>query len=151
MQISVRYSMIPNSDKCNANWENLRWGCVGIPNDDGVRNTRISAARCYLFSCARTYNSEVTEGQFLESLVLVTTKWGVPGRVGQSYSSMVNVGCLNAQDRQSLSDAGYQFEGKSWLPYNISIHPSSGNYTSHKLTDYPNKVTQGAVSRECIY
>jgi len=90
----------------------------------------------------------VDGGRWSESLVSVATKWNMATNIGQVYSGMVNVACLNAQDRQSPTDAIYDFEGKAWIPYNSSID-STGNF-SIGTSDKTN-ITKGAVSGECVY
>ena len=113
----------------------------------------MGAASCSLFPCVRTYNGVVDRGRWTENLVSVATEWG-----SQSLSpSMVEVECLNGEDRKSLTDAGYHFEGKSWVPYNLSFEAGSGNYTTFDNAIYYDNLlllintTKGAVSSKCVY
>jgi Protein of unknown function (DUF3176) len=134
-----------NYDKCNANWQDVQWGCAAYP---GSRSSGIGAARCSLFPCVRTYNAIVAGGRWLESLLSVATEWNLATNAGGIYSSMLDIECLNAQDKQSLTDAGYNFEGRSWIPYNLSVD-YTGNFSSG--TNLNTNVTEGAVSGKCIY
>lgn len=129
-----------NYEKCDANWKDVQWGCAGLPGSTGI-----GAAQCSLFPCVRTYKAEVDGGRWSERLISVATEWGFAA----IYGSMVDVECLNAQDQQSLTDAGYDFKDMAWMPYNISIDPSSGNFSSRpeRFTN----LTKGAVSGKCIY
>lgn len=131
-------------DTCNANWEKLRWGCTGIPQS----SAGIGTARCSLFPCVRTYKAAVLGGKWSESLVSEATEWSLATNGPQLSSSMVSVECLNAQDQESLTNAGYDFEGRAWIPYNMSVD-SSGNFSSGN--SYHTNMTKGAVSSQCIY
>jgi DNA polymerase IIIc chi subunit len=71
--------------------------------------------------------------------------------------SLVDVECLNEEDRRSLADADYHFEDTSWIPYNLSFEAASGNYTTWLNAIFDNhtvslmNTTKGAVSSKCVY
>ena len=131
-----------NYDKCNENWNDVKWGCTRLSETGST----IGAASCSLFPCIRTYTAAVDGGQWKERLVSVAKEWG---RATTLLASMVDVECLNELDRNSLADAGYDFEGKFWIPYNLSIDHSSGNYSTGNSLN--TNVTTGAVSAKCVY
>lgn len=138
-----------NIEKCKANWNDIGWGCAAL-SGQGSGYSRssdgIGAASCSLFPCVRTYTAEVKDGHFKETLLAVAKEWNyAPSSI--DMAAMVNVKCLNAQDQKSLIDAGYETEGKSWVPYNITVDGVSGNYSTGSDVES----TNGTVSRECIY
>jgi Protein of unknown function (DUF3176) len=138
-----------NTEQCNANWNDIVWGCAALTGQgSGSLNSSqgVGAASCSLFPCVRTYTAEVRDGEFKETLRSVAKEWNYV-RNSIDLSAMVNVKCLNAQDRRSLIDAGYEIEGKSWVPYNITVDGVSGNYSTGSDVESSN----GTVSRECIY
>ncbi|KAL9106294.1 MAG: hypothetical protein Q9227_008694 [Pyrenula ochraceoflavens] len=140
------------ANACIDDWDSLSWGCGYLGNTtawtpDGYG---IGAARCSILPCVRTYTAYSEAGKFHESLISEATEWAYSNLAGVGSSSMVAVDCLSFEDRDSLTSGGYEFEGKSFIPYNISIDPYSGNYTSPDLKGNAN-VTKGAVNRDCIY
>jgi hypothetical protein len=136
-------------DQCNADLDGTGWGCAilaGQGSGSSKSTTGIGAASCSLFPCVRTYNAEVRDGEFKETLRSVAREWDyAPGT--SDLSAMVNVNCFNAEDRRSLVDAGYEIEGKSWIPCNISVDGASGKYSTGSDVVSSN----GTVSRQCIY
>ncbi|KAF7509296.1 hypothetical protein GJ744_008190 [Endocarpon pusillum] len=62
---------------------------------------------------------------------------------------MVDVGCLNAKDKKSLTDAGYKFEGKFWMPYSASNYSASGNIPLN--AEARAGVRRWSVSPNCVY
>lgn len=138
-----------NIDQCNAKRKDIGWGCAALTGQgSGSSNSSssIGAASCSLFPCVRTYSAEVRDGAFKETLRSVAKEWNY-ARDSIDLSAMVNVKCLNAQDRKSLVDAGYEVEGKSWIPYNITVDGVTGKYSTGSDVESSN----GTVSRRCIY
>ncbi len=138
-----------NIEKCRANWNKISWGCAGLSGQGSRHSSEsngIGAASCSLFPCVRTYSAKVEGGRFKETLLSVAKDWNYAPQSGDMVA-MVNVKCLNANDRESLIGAGYELEGKSWVPYNITVDGVSGNYSAGSDIES----TNGTVSRECIY
>jgi Protein of unknown function (DUF3176) len=114
------------------------------------KNTSIEAAQCSLFPCVRTYNAVVNGGRLTERLASVATEWNTAANLQPPYTpAMVDVECLDEQDQLSLSDAGYNYKGRSWIPYNGSLNESSAKYSPDQGFDA--NTTKGAVSNKCIY
>ena len=138
-----------NIEKCRANWNKIGWGCAALSGQGSSYSSGsdgVGAASCSLFPCVRTYTAKVEGGRFNETLLSVAKNWlYAPNSI--DMAATVNVKCLNANDRKSLIDAGYEIEGKSWVPYNITVDGVSGNYS----TGSDIESTNGTVSRECIY
>jgi Protein of unknown function (DUF3176) len=138
-----------NIDQCKAKWKDIGWGCVALTGQAGSSSNSssgIGAASCSLFPCVRTYTAEVKDGEFKESLRSMAEEWGLPP-IRIDLVAMVNVKCLNVQDRKSLDHAGYEIEGKSWIPYNITVNSVSGKFSTGSDVESNN----GTVSRQCIY
>jgi hypothetical protein len=135
------------SVKCNANQEEIQRGCMSFPGASGG----VGAARCRSVSCVRTYNAVVSVGRLTESLISAATEWGQTDHTALSpYNlSMVDVECLSQQQQRSLSDAGYHLEGKSCIPYNLSINENFADNSSGETRN--TKGTDGAVSAKCVY
>lgn len=134
-----------NIEKCRANWNKIGWGCAALSGQGSGYSSGsggIGAASCSLFPCVRTYTAKVEGGRFKETLLSVAKKWDyAPNSI--DMTAMVNVRCLNANDRKSLIDTGYEIEGKSWVPYNITVDGVSGNYSTGSDVES----TNGTVSR----
>jgi hypothetical protein len=76
----------------------------------------------------------------------VAKEWNYT-RYATYMSTMVNVKCLNAQDRKSLDDASYEIEGKSRMPYDMAVDVLSDYYRLRGNVES----NDGMVSPQCIY
>ena len=125
--------------------KHIKWGCFGVTEDidSGSITDGMGAAVCTLYPCIKTYTAKIQNGLFSETLLSVAKSWG--DKLNPTgLLAMVNVNCLNANDRKSLIDKGYEIEGKMWLPYTPVI------YDYYKQADdfVPRNDT---ISHECIY
>jgi hypothetical protein len=131
-----------NHDKCEKNWKDIKWGCASLPD----LSRGIGAASCSLFPCVRTYSARVDQGRWQETLLSTSKEWDqTPGL----DHITVNVDCLDSNDQALLRDAGYNYEGKSWIPYDPSIDQTFGNSSAGDGSGQ--SVSGGTVSEECIY
>ncbi|MCJ1461150.1 hypothetical protein MMC28_011532 [Mycoblastus sanguinarius] len=125
---------------CETETTNKTWRCQGY-----------GAASCSLIPCVSTYTSAITAGEFQETSLPEdnSISWG-SGLGGEVEGTppllgMVDITCLSAQERQGLSEAGYQVNSSTrWLPYNITFNPQP-NTTSSAL--FP----ESMLAHECVY
>jgi hypothetical protein len=105
----------------------IRWeGKAAIP----WQNQSISAYRCQLYPCLKTFKSKVVTGQIEEELVEESGDVFTTGVVSNSSGVLRTVADLKCFDdpgqKQILKQLGYQFNDTTrYLAYNISIANST--------------------------
>lgn len=116
-----------------ATGENLT-RCDGLLDSDSDWRCRgYGAARCSLFPCVRTYDTNVSVGIVTEILTEHTTLeilrnrryWNGKSHMGASWGPtdgslvLVNTSCISPEDKHQLSKQGHQTDSK-WLLYDMS-------------------------------
>lgn len=129
----------------------IRWDGKGsIPAPD----QRITARRCNLYPCLKTYKGNVSMGRLEEEIIeesgdVFTTMTHTQGF--SAMRSVVDLDCLDKPDqRHVLDQLGYQFNDTTrWLAYNVTIvngtvaNPvfAPSGYMGSCITTPPNQVT----------
>lgn len=123
---------------------------MAVP-DMGINSTAwtrrgYGAAQCTFYPCARRYSARVSFGLFSESAVSSPAEMMYSS--GSRWRSLIDVRCLNPQEKESLQRGGYKIEiGQDWLNYNLSdwaprAYDAESDHANTSVTD---------IRPECIY
>lgn len=132
---------------CNAG--NTSWHCLPY-----------AAARCYLYPCVKTFEASVSGGDLHETQISkdeewipAESSWGPPNIA--NYMSVVDLECIDSQQKQSLQDIGYRInETTEFLPYNISFDHDYNNedrWTAEGNSSTLSNAIMQIVPPKCIY
>lgn len=123
----------------------LTWGCRGY-----------GAAECSLSFCIKTYNASIQNGKLIEQeLYSDPGSWNASTNTsGSEYTSTIDMSCLNDAEKQTLQEAGYEFnETTKWLGY-FTRYPAGMN-ASDLATNFEVNSTQLSsippINPACVY
>jgi hypothetical protein len=116
----------------------IRWdGKASIPSESET----ISAYRCKLYPCLKTFRAKVSTGRIEEELVeesgdVFTTGFGAPG--SGPLRAVADLSCFDSPgQKQILKQLGYQFDDTTrYLAYNVSAANGTMEHPKYTTSSY---------------
>ncbi|KAI1609121.1 hypothetical protein EDD37DRAFT_653268 [Exophiala viscosa] len=119
----------------------------GCSDPNSWRCRGYGAARCAIRPAVFAIKSSVEAGRLSENITFATDQFNP---AGWSASSTAQVSCLNATQKASLGEPGYEIPSDlDWLPYNVSYR--LGEYASWNNGSFMTDESMSIVPADCIY
>lgn len=116
MNYTSIFRMYPSN--CSSSGDNLPWSCRGY-----------GAARCSIYPCVKTLNSNVTVGILKENVVSTSPsdQWAMDP--SGWYESTLDLNCTTSEQGAKLQSMGYHWSpGQRWLGFNASFNGPNSSY-----------------------